>query len=230
MKPRLFALIVLFALLAEMKGSGATARELLTSPSQSIRDVGAQILRGSFVPPPRTNWDVFVKRLKPGMKRAAVESELQTVKAVPGGGGGTGTFETREYRLDDLWVVNCSYTNAVLSQAQIDERMFDVWVIPPANFSGDWVTYWVNGERSSSRHYRYGQLDGLSTSYYSGGSVSVVSNYRNGVQDGEETGYFSSGKVEYKGQYKAGKQAGHWFWYGIDGKVASEKDYDAKNK
>jgi hypothetical protein len=204
---------------------GATARDLLSSPSQSRRDLGAQILRGSFVRPPRTNWDIFVKRLKPGMKRGEVESVLETVKADPDWGAGTGSWETRGYRLDDLWVVNCGFTNSVLAGADIEEKLKDVWVNAPPNFSGDWVTYWANGQTNSVRYYEYGKLEGVGTDFHTDGSKSVIYSFRNGVPDGQETGYYiKSGKIKYKGQYRAGDQVGHWVWYKEDGTVESERD------
>jgi hypothetical protein len=226
MKARLIGLIVAFGLLAGANGFGATARDLLASPAQSIRDVGAQILRGSFVPPPRANWEAFVKRLKPGMKKSAVEGELHSVNAVTDWAAGSGSWETHGYRLDDLWVVNCNYTNAVLAAANIQEKMKDVWINAPANFSGDWVTYWANGQTNSVRHYKNGIMEGFGTDFHTDGSKGVIYSFRNGIPDGEETGYFiKSGKIKYKGQYRDGKQVGHWIWYRQDGSVDSEKDF-----
>lgn len=104
--------------------------------------------------------------------------------------------------------------------------MYNIWVQPPANFSGDWVTYWVNGQRNIVRHYQYGKLDGVGTDFYpDGSSKSVDYFFRNGVSDGEETGYFQSGKIKYKGKYRTGAQIGHWFWYKEDGTVESDKDF-----
>jgi hypothetical protein len=226
MRLRLIGLVVALGLFASANGFGVTARDLLASPFQGQRDLGAQILRGAYVAPPRANWDVFVKRLKPGMKRAEAENVLRSVNAVPGGGGGMGTWETYEYRLDDLWVVNCSFTNSVLSDAQINEEMNAFRILPPANFTGDWVTYWANGQRSDVRHYQDGKQEGIGTSFFPDGvSQAVICSFRNGVEDGEETGYFKSGKIHYKGRYKAGKQIGHWVWYKEDGTVESEKDF-----
>jgi hypothetical protein len=237
MRPRLFGLVVAFGLLAGVNGFGVTARDLLSSPYQGRRELGAQILRGTFVLPPRANWDLFVKRLKPGMKQAALENALQQANASRPLAAvavvrGTNGVQLRTYRLDDVWVLNCSFTNAAtgkvdpgLSSAQVEEQLNNVWVDVPANFSGPWVTYWVNGQRSNEAHYQYGKLDGISTSFNTDGSKSVVLSYHNGVLEGEETGYFPSEKIKYKGQYKAGTQVGHWVFYKADGKVESEKDF-----
>lgn len=226
MKPRLFGWMVALALFASANSFGWTARELLASPVQKERDLGAAVLVRSYVSPPRANWDYLVKRLKPGMKRTAVESELNSAKATPGQSDKTDNWDSREYRLDDVWVMKCMYTNSVLSGTQLQEQLIYIWVPPPANFSGDWLTYWVNGHWGNLRHYQDGRLDGLDTDYFSDGSKSIVYSYRNGVKDGEETAYFQSGKIKWKGQYKAGAQVGRWTWYKEDGKVESEKDFD----
>jgi len=218
MRPRLFGLVVAFGLLAGVNGFAVTARDLLASPYQGQRDLGAQILRGTFVPPPRANWDLFVKRLKPGMKQAALENALQQANASRPLAAvavvrGTNGVQLRTYRLDDVWVLNCSFTNAAtgkvdpgLSSAQVEEQLNNVWVDVPANFSGPWVTYWVNGQRSSDRHYDYGKLDGAGTDFYPNGTNSVVYSYYHGLQDGEETAYYQSGKIKWHGQYRDGAQ------------------------
>jgi len=226
MKPRLIGWVIALGLFAHASSFGITARDLLMSQEQRARDLGAAVQQRDYVAPPRAGWDFFLRRLKPGMKRADIEDVLQSVKAVPGGSGGTGIFETREYRLDDLWVVNCNYTNAVLAGAEINEHMNDFWVAPPTNYTGDWVTYWINGQRSLARHYESGKLEGTATDYYSDGSKYIVSTYHNGIEEGEETGYFRSGDVKFKGQFKAGRQVGHWVWYKEDGKVESVKDFE----
>ena len=232
MKPRLFGWLVAFGLLADVNGFGATARDLLASPAQSIRDVGAAILRGAFVPPLRTNWDGLVAGLKLGMKQADVESAIQQPNTSGAVIGNAGRTQSRTYRLDDLWVLNCTFTNATpgkldggLAQLHLEEQMNNVWVDPPENLTGPWVTYWVNGQRYNERYYEYGKLVGTDTDFFPDGSKAEVSSYHDGVLDGEESGYFNSGNIKFKGQYRNGSQVGRWVWYNEDGKVQSEKDF-----
>ena len=230
---RLLLLFIMSAgLLAGVTGRGTTARELLASQSPSFRNLGAQILRGSFVPPPRANGDALVARLKLGMKESAVAGLLIAAGATNEPDESIENEITKAYRVDDLWVVRCSFTNSVpgkseggLSAAKLVERMDRVLVKPPADFTGDWITYWVNGQTNFDSHYLNGKLNGVNTSYYPNGAISDVASRRDGVLDGEATAYYSSGKIQSKGQYRAGAQVGRWIWYKDDGKVESEKDF-----
>jgi len=138
----------------------------------------------------------------------------------------------KSYRVDDLWVVRCWFTNSVagkseggLSEAKLVEEMDRVLVEPPAGFTGEWITYWVNGQIDFDSHYLNGKLDGINTLCYADGSIADVASCRDGVLDGGATAYYSSGHIENKGQYRHGAQVGHWIWYNQDGKVESEKDF-----
>jgi len=235
MRRRLPTLVIAVGLLAGAKGFAATARDLLASPAQSIRDVGAQILRGSFVPPPRTNWEALVASLKPGMKESTVAGLLSSAGGTNEPDGTAAGELIKTYRMDDLWVVRCWFTNSVpgksegaLSETRLIEDMNRILVEPPAGFTGDWVLYWANGATNLDIQYLNGRPDGLNTSYYPSGSLSDVATCRDGVLDGDATSYYSSGKVQSKGQYRDGKQVGHWIWYKLDGTVDSEKDFEKR--
>lgn len=161
-----------------------------------------------------------------------------------------------QYRLDGLWVIDTWFTNSysnegsikeekqepsqatpvspvsfinrALSRVELQERLRDMWIEPPTNFTGVWKTYWVNGYPHYQIQYKNGHYDGEFTSFYPDGSKAVVQHYSNGVAEGEDMGFYRSGRVNYKGQYKADRQVGHWTWYKEDGSVESEKDYDSK--
>ncbi len=232
MRRLLFQIIVSVGLLAGVAGQGATTRELLSSTSQAARDLGAYILRDSFVPPPRTNWDSLMARLKPGMKESAVAELLSSAGAtnVPDESGVNSSNKT--YRLDDIWVVQCGFTNSVpakseakLSEAKLVDDMDRILVEPPAGFTGRWVTYWVNGQINLDSHYLNGKPDGVITTYYTDGSACDVMSCFDGVLDGEATTYYPSGKIQNKGQYRDGVQVGRWIWYDENGKVEAEKDF-----
>ena len=139
------------------------------------------------------------------------------------GGGGSGTFEAQQYRLDDLWILECHFDHGF-----IDYKLFpnalDVWVEPPPRFTGVWTTYHVNGEKSYEIHYRDGKCDGEFTSFYDDGSRAFLTHFIAGIQEGEETGYFHSGKVNYRGFYQTNAMIGTWTWYNEDGTVQSTQD------
>lgn len=198
----------------------------LRSPSQQVRDSAAQILRTSFVPTPRSQWEPIVAALKPGLSKESVLLQLAPY-SVTGEGtlrGGGSTIEL--YRLDDVWTLKgCHGRSNDLSGTQLIEHLRRVWVAPAANFTGVWTTYFVNGQRSYEIHYRNGQHFGTFTSFHPDGSKSVVQHYGAAGVEGEGTGYFPSGAVKYRGQYSNGAQSGTWVWYNEDGSVESTQEY-----
>jgi hypothetical protein len=204
----------------------------LSSPLQETRDAAAKILRATYTPPPRTNWDKLVSTLKIGSPKTNILAQLQSLNLHIGGGVGSGNTETQTYPLDEFWLLECSFTNTIsgsgLNRVGLIGRLNNIWVEPPTNFTGIWKTYWANGQPSHEFHYKNGQLEGLLTTFYTDGSKCVVSSQQNGVPDGVEEGYHPSGRIAYKGTYKAGKQVGHWIWYKEDGSIESEKDYEPK--
>src|ERR1044071_1874694 len=89
-------------------GFGSPAEDL-ASPSQAKRDAAAKLVRDSWMPPARTNWDSLLGALTNGMPRTNVLELLRPFKVTPEGGGGDGTTSIQSYRLDDLWRLDCSY-------------------------------------------------------------------------------------------------------------------------
>lgn len=203
----------------------------LSSPSQETRDAAAKILRATYTPPSRTNWDVLVSTLKVGSPKTNIEAQLQALNLHVGGGVGSGNTETVTYPLDDYWSLECSFTNTAdgrLAGVGLVGGLREVYTEPPTNFTGLWTDYYVNGQKSGEGYYKNGKLDGNGVGFDSKGKTNLIHHWVNGVSDGEETGFYPSGKIAYKGKYKAGKQAGHWIWYKEDGSIESEKDYEPK--
>lgn len=95
----------------------------------------------------------------------------------------------------------------------------------PADFTGVWTTYFVNGQRSHEIHCRNGKYFGTFTSFYPSGPKSVVQHSGADGAEGEEIGYFPSGAVMYRGQYSKGAQVGVWVWYDEDGSVRSTQEH-----
>jgi hypothetical protein len=207
----------------------------LNSPSQQTRDAAANALRQTYAPPPSTNWSALVRALKLGSAQTAIEAQLRSSNLVSGGGTGSGSTEVSLYRLDDLWMLACSFTNSTsslsnsgLAAVTIREQLRNVWVQPPTNFTGVWRTYWANGQPSHEFHYQNGRPEGMLTTFHPDGSKSTVSPLHNGVPDGEETGFYPSGKVRYRGTASAGSPVGTWVWYKEDGSVESKQDHTKK--
>lgn len=204
----------------------------LASPSQEVRDATAKILLATYVAPSRTNWDSLINKLKLGASKTNILELLSPYTNNIEGGGGSGIVEWERYRLDDRWLLECSYTlntsSNVFTHCALIEQMRSIWVEPPTNFTGVWRTYWANGQKSGEGYYKDGKPDGDGIGFYSDGAKVLVHHWVNGVSEGEEIGFYRSGRIKYKGQYKIGKQVGHWFWYKEDGSIESEKDYGVK--
>jgi hypothetical protein len=107
------------------------------------------------------------------------------------------------YRLDDGWILFCSYQmkNGVLADRILVSSVPSIWSAPPTNFTGTWGTYYVNGQKSHEIQYQGGKYQG------------------------EYIDYYPSGRIMYRGVYKAGARYGAWVWYSENGTTNSVKHY-----
>jgi len=218
----------------------ATPREDLASPSQQARDQAAGELRKTFVLPPRKAWDELVASIKPGDTKASVLDRLRPFNAKPSAGFGSGQSSSESYRLDDAWVLWVVFVRLdatttgdeaeTVTKVSLEEQLQYVWVEPSNGFTGTWVTYFVNGQRSHEVHYRDGRRSGEFTTFRSDGSKACVQHYGPNGAEGEDTGYFPSGRIAYRGSYKDGKQVGSWTHYNEDGSVQSSQEYPEQGK
>lgn len=204
---------------------GAAPLEDLRSPVQQVRDAAAALLRASFVPPPRSRWEPVVVELRAAYSKDLVLQMLQPYGVAMEGGMSGGGSSSVLYRLDDVWLMQCSFGRFSESLGcELTEQMRNVWVAPAADFTGVWTTYFVNGQRSHEIQYRNGQYFGTFTSFHSNGSKAVVQHYGAEGADGEDTGYFASGALNYKARYSMGNPTGTWVWYDEDGSVRSTRE------
>jgi antitoxin component YwqK of YwqJK toxin-antitoxin module len=129
------------------------------------------------------------------------------------------------YRLDHTWHLHCWFRNEgnVLIKATLEERTRHIWIAPPADFTGTWIVYFVNGQPSHEIEYRDGKYHGKFTANHTTGAKSVVQHYGPDGADGEDTGYYPSGKVSYRAHYSKGQPIGVWTWYNEQGEVTSTK-------
>ena len=211
--------IGLIVLCCSACGLVASPRADLSSTNQETRDAAAKILRETYVQPARTNWDALVATLKVGMSKTNILQLLKPVIVRPEGGGGSGTFESHSFRLDDTWILVCYFNGEVFSGAELGAEALTVWVEPPPMFTGLWTIYHANGQKSYETHCKAGKRDGEMTSFYDDGSKAVLTHFIDGIQEGDETGYFHSGKINYRGVYKTNEMVGTWIWFNEDGTV-----------
>jgi hypothetical protein len=199
--------------------------EKLASPSQVERDEAAKRLREVFEPAPRKTWEPLLAELKSGISNKELQAKLKPEQREAQLGVGTGQSHMEEFRLDNTWQLRCWFHNEenILREATLVERTRSVWVAPPPEFTGEWITYFVNGQPSHRIEYQSGQYHGTFTANHSNGSKSYVQNYGPDGVDGEDTGYYPSGKVSYRAFYTKGKAVGLWTWYSEQGEVTSTR-------
>jgi hypothetical protein len=220
-KPVLWTLLVLYW------GSNVIASPIsaLSSPFQQTRDVAAAILRKAYLKPSRTNWDSLLASIKVGDRQADVNKRLERRHFKSEGAGGSGSWDGQLFRLDDLWVLELSSQNGLVVDRNLREQMRAIWVSPSAAFSGIWITYFVNGQKSNEIHYKDGSYSGEFVAFYPDGSKCYVQHYNHQMAHGTDTGFFPSGRINYRGEYKTNAQIGIWVWYNEDGSTNSVKKY-----
>ncbi len=209
---------------------GAPADDL-SSPHQEVRDAAAKILRTSYRSPSRTNWDTVLNAITNGMTETNLLKLLAPYHVTSLLGTKSTDCRNSTYRLDDGWLLSCAFLNKddTLFERTLSPALRAVSAAPPTNFTGVWLSYFVNGQKNSEIHYENGKYHGELIVYWEDGSKCFVQHYDHHVIVGEDTGYYPSGRIRYLGQHKAGKrfgtQVGTWIWYNEDGSVQSTQDH-----
>jgi hypothetical protein len=138
----------------------AGPREDLESPVQATRDTAAAKLRTSFKRTPRSKLTGVVAKIKkPGMTKDKTLKLLEPYHPKSEGAGASGGGETILYRIDEGWLLECAFSTRgdgkVLAVRLVDS-IRDVWVEPPKDFTGTWITYLANGQKSHEMRYERG--------------------------------------------------------------------------
>jgi hypothetical protein len=201
----------------------------LGSPSQQVRDSAAEVLKISYTAPARTNWDSVVAAITNGITKSNLLTILAPFKVTARLGFGSGGTRSEYYRLDDAWLLVCWFRNEaeVLFERKLEPSLRSVWVAPPPDFTGTWVTYHVNGQKSHEIGYEAGKYHGQFIAYNPDGSKCYVQHFEHGVCEGVDTGYYPSGRVKYRVVHKAGKQVGTWVWYTESGATNSVRNFSS---
>ena len=160
---------IIFAALVVICGCNVIASPIddLASPSQEARDAAAKILHSTYTPSSKTNWDDLLAQIKVGDTMTNVSKLIS--KYNPSGddclSAGSGVTGFTQYRLDDTWIITCDFeydyvTNhgkAKLMDCKLTGRPRTVRVSPPPKFTGNWVIYFVNGQKSQEINYKDGK-------------------------------------------------------------------------
>ncbi len=145
---------------------------------------------------------------------------------------GSGDSHVSTWRLDQYWTVTIQYRNpdTVIERPKLHNGAMRIWVKPPVDFTGFWVTWYVNGRKSHEIEYKNGKYHGKFIAFYDNGRKCVQQHYRNGVCSGADSGWYPDGSKAYHGNHADGKQTGTWTHWDRDGNVKTAKSMDAPDK
>jgi hypothetical protein len=191
----------------------------------AVRAAAAEALRAG---PPHDDhgeayWRERVAQIDEGMARD------QVVELLPPVEHGPSVSRAEHWRLDGYWTVTLVFTDEtkVRGTPVLQRRARSIWVEPPPGFSGTWVTWYVNGQKSHEITYLDGTYEGVFLSYHDNGERSVEQHYVAGRASGTDTGWYPSGRKKYAGLYVDGKRQGTWeHWY-EDGQPKMREELDA---
>jgi hypothetical protein len=228
------ALLSALAVCLFLAAASAGPVEDIASPSQETRDAAAKSLRENARPTPRKQWEAVIDAIKPGDTKAEIGKRLDPYKVTEEemGAAGRESYQMR-YVLDGYWILICKFKEdgQKLIERTLTPQMRHVSVNPPADFTGIWTLYYVNGQRCTETHYADGHRSGTYTTYYDDGTICGVQNYNDqGVIHGDQLAFFPSGKIRIRGRWQAGQQVGTWTYYNEDGTVLTIDEHLPKKK
>ncbi len=219
--------LTVLLLLSNMAVAEGAPLDDLASPDQATRDLAARELLATFVDTPESKWEPLLAKIQKGQSKKAIV-ELLGPQAKTAEGFGSGQSHSQAYRLDREWILTCWFHNidgGILIDRKLTKRLEHIWIAPKSDFTGTWVVYFVNGQKSHEIGYEKGKYFGKFIAYRSDGSLAYIQNYTFEGADGDDTGYHPSGSISYRGQYRAGKQIGTWTWYDENGNITSSQQY-----
>ena len=171
-------------------------------------------------------WTTRFATVQPGMKEALV------LKLLPANAheeliSSTGGGHVEVWRLDSYWKVDLQYFNpdTVAAKPKLRHEAMPVRVEPPTNYTGPWITYYVNGQKHQESQYRLGRYEGSQSAYHDNGQKSYEQYYVDGVCTGPDSGWYRDGRKMYEGRYASDKQDGTWTRWYPDGTTQTRAQY-----
>jgi len=92
-------------------------------------------------------------------------------------------------------------------------------------FTGKYVRYSDNGQKSYETNYKNGKENGLETLWYKNGQKSYEVNYKNSNKEGLMTGWHENGQKSYEGNFKNDNNVGLHTWWDKEGNVTISETY-----
>ncbi|MES2439201.1 MAG: hypothetical protein V4584_09035 [Verrucomicrobiota bacterium] len=136
----------------------ASPREDLASPSQEVRDKAAAELRASFRSTPESGWTPVLDQISKGQTKKQIMELLRPYHVTVEPEMASGQTHAESYRLDDEWILQCGFLNEgdILTGRALARSIRQVHVTPPGKFTGKWVLYFANGQKSHEILYQDG--------------------------------------------------------------------------
>ncbi len=196
---------------------------LLSNPDGETRAAAAAELRQLIAASPdaRTNdhgeeyWKKYFDSIPTGMKYS------DFIKLLPDSAhcimvNYSGRSGAALWRLDHYWLAHIYYKNRdiVFKSPQLSQKAMEVWIKPPEDFTGTWVTWHVNGQKSNESDYKDGKRHGSFTAFHDNGQKAYQHHH-----NGPATGWHRDCSNAYIGINKDGKPEGTWIFWNEDGSV-----------
>lgn len=212
----------------------------LSSPHQNVRDTAAAYLRKLILTGRTTDGTghiqehdslYWTRKIESANLRDTLNNVLISLSLngkTEELGMCTGRTCSGNYRLDNSWVLTLYYESNEPLMVFDDTLVYwprAYFAIPEDTFSGNWTTYFVNGQPSHSIDYILGEYDGVLRAYHYNGNVCYQQHYVSGMAEGEDRGFYFNGSLRYFGNYHNSKQEGEWIHYHQNGNVALRHTY-----
>ncbi len=85
--------------------------------------------------------------------------------------------------------------------------------------TGQWQTFYPNGNLMEKRLYENGKLNGARLLYDEAGALEIEEHYENDQFHGPYLAYFKNGEIRVKGQYINNEMVGEWSYYYENGSL-----------
>jgi hypothetical protein len=232
-------------LLAGCKPTIQEARKQLEDKDPKKREDGAGALKDLYAKDPKAFGDpgeqFWTDRLaKLQLPTAGLADREKAFETATKGGS---TIEAdssvleRDYQLDDFWATRFHFTESVNKAAALDGRkvqsadpprrhVVHVVVAQPAQYTGAWTTYFVNGAVAQTVDYQ-GGVKHRERTYWENGQVQRDTTYATDKElvDGKEIQYFRDGGLATESNWKEGKKVGTERTFYETGKLEEEKTF-----
>jgi len=220
------------AIAVHIKALHDPSNDVRAAAAKALREIVAKYGNGTSNIRERdageARWMEKVKQVKPGMAKAEVQRILPPFPESPeNSGSGTGDSHNTSHRLDPHWIVTVQYRNPdkVIEQPELKRLELRFYVTPPPNYTGTWLAWYINGQKSHEIEFKDGKYDGVFTSFYDNDQKLYEQHYTKGVCDGADIGWYRDGKKMYVGRYRNGKQDGQWIHWYPNGQKQHESNY-----